>query len=1188
MVLDLFSDDTEQKPTKEPGKGFIESALDEVRKALKDVSEAKKEGEKSEGPERPGAAPEVGETSVGGVATKLQARSEFELLNLHRTLKSTVSGGTPKKFESLDLKLTAEKTAEQLAADQLGADATTDQKTLYAKAILSINSATVPGITISDKIPIGTTVKLPGQTADGGITWNSDKGTNTIWNDMSALVRNKDGTGLAHYDYQGDQVQVSWDRKAIENNHWITGRDVTSAAVIHHEQSDTTYDLQGRSIKKTFGIDPAVPSSIAVVDKNGSRMDFTPDTHGEFKGTKTKNGQVIDSAVRMAIDGRIYSISTDADGNNVKHFESGQIGVYNSKGQLTAKKYTDDAGRSVEAKYSGAKPQLDSMTVTDKDGNVIELKRNRSGELHGVKRSTNGDTIDANVAMAKDGRIYSKQRNADATVTKTFESGDRERLWRDGQLIEKTRSVKGLGTVTEHYKDGRKVDHVKVDCDSGCVVELKPAKDGTLSGSKKDSSGNVVDKNMRMKGDELFSEIKDGTNSVHTYENGSVKKFDQNGKLIQEKGKDSAGREYTADFNPGETAPFKKMVKLSSDQPPVEFKRTIDGRMVREEKTSSGAVIQTTELRVDGSLHIANPILNSSTTLDRSGGISSAREVNTFIGNFRQVVDLKGTEISTKQYIVRPDGKSELLKHIAVDAASGTSVEFGYVDGKTDELTIRRPGSTIRLTMTTDGLVGDHRDAGGDVIETAAFKNGKLLFKNVKDGTVRAESYNWDGQHMVPQINKMQYDANTGTVAGGIPGVFELKNSYAPGRLDIGAPFGFTLGMTVTGDISYTRKDGGTQVVHADSSGAAFTDDGKVEMWDANNIHTVDTLTARESAAVKDATIDKRYMLEIHRRFAHDKAKIDGFYEGIDKIQKSKHLSTDEKQALTASLMHHVAYPSEIYQGSSPTCNVTTVQRDLAMTHPEKYAAFVAKVVDDQSFITSAGVTVKFDRENLKMQDYSGRDIGSRVFQTAALHMVRYPKQMFVNTENGVGKWKVINDIDLPFGGQYRELKEGAVFNGMWGAEIVKIDSDITGESKSQISLTSRDDLIALYKKNNGPVTILVDSSTYPFTERGAMTAERGAHVVTITGMEQGPPARFYIQNQWGLGSDHSTTATSIEADDVFNNMMRYGGGKGLVLARAPEANRYFSYSTNPDGSPKFVQTGIPQYDEHLNLIKQF
>src|SRR4030095_6781296 len=102
--------------------------------------------------------------------------------------------------------------------------------------------------------------------------------------------------------------------------------------------------------------------------------------------------------------------------------------------------------------------------------------------------------------------------------------------------------------------------------------------------------------------------------------------------------------------------------------------------------------------------------------------------------------------------------------------------------------------------------------------------------------------------------------------------------------------------------------------------------------------------------------------------------------------------------------MHPVAHPAEIYQGRSPSCNVSVVERDMAMAHPDKYVDTVVNAVSDASLQLADGSTVPMDPLNWKMSDSRGRDLASRIFQSAAIKSTFYPDYEFRNTEDGVGR----------------------------------------------------------------------------------------------------------------------------------------------------------------------------------------
>ncbi len=225
---------------------------------------------------------------------------------------------------------------------------------------------------------------------------------------------------------------------------------------------------------------------------------------------------------------------------------------------------------------------------------------------------------------------------------------------------------------------------------------------------------------------------------------------------------------------------------------------------------------------------------------------------------------------------------------------------------------------------------------------------------------------------------------------------------------------------------------------------------------------------------------------------------------------------------------------------------------------------------------------MRFDVDNLIMRDFSGRDLATRVFQTAALNVLRYPRQTFENTAGGTGRFRVMYPA---LSGPPLPTDQVKPMEGLYMPEIARIRYDLTGESKGQVAVRSVRDLVALFKLNGGgPMAVWVDGNTYPFGDTGPLGTPIGGHVVTITGIEEQPVLRFYVQNQWGLQNDHSSPATAIEAEDLFNNMSRVG--EPIALASAPEVNRYYEATALADGSVKYEDKGEPVYDWQGNFVR--
>src|SRR5262249_10706094 len=244
-------------------------------------------------------------------------------------------------------------------------------------------------------------------------------------------------------------------------------------------------------------------------------------------------------------------------------------------------------------------------------------------------------------------------------------------------------------------------------------------------------------------------------------------------------------------------------------------------------------------------------------------------------------------------------------------------------------------------------------------------------------------------------------------------------------------------------------------------------------------------------------------------------------------------------------------------QGRTPSCNVSVIERDMAMSGPDKYVATVVQAVSEGTITTTDGTKVPLDPANLKLADSSGRDLASRIFQTTAIQAEFYPRKEFRNSEDGVGRLypSPFNALDVP-----------ATFAGMTMPHIHDVRYKLTGEEKGITQISNVNDLLAAFDSNGGqPMIIAVDGTHEPFGGGGPVGSGGNLnHVVTITRIDKGPPTRVYVANQWGLDNDHSTRETSIDASKLVTNMQlrtRVGDqvvtGPGMVLTPGDHTKGY-------------------------------
>lgn len=475
--------------------------------------------------------------------------------------------------------------------------------------------------------------------------------------------------------------------------------------------------------------------------------------------------------------------------------------------------------------------------------------------------------------------------------------------------------------------------------------------------------------------------------------------------------------------------------------------------------------------------------------------------------------------------------------------------QYDSSETMTRQTITQKDGTVTSISRTKDGsLEGTRRDRHGRVLEDVVLvsdypmhKPGSddpdaeyLVFRNRKNGEIRAVGMSSDIKYdRAAHFQPLSYDANLGTLSlVNKDGSTILESSQ--GRTDVRAKNGSVTGSTVAGEMSFSFPDGDAGgkkaiVIHPDLCGAQLNQDDTVDRWcrEIEDKAINEKLEPTEKAFLKAHAdiVDKRDFLEIHRRFRGDETKLRNFYSKLSEIDNVTGLSQSEKNALCKTMMHHVAYPDEIVQGRSPTCNVAVLQIEMAKQRPTEYVDFVVDALsaDGKPYKSIGGKTVRFDEANLKMTDLSGRDLASRVFQTAALQLNFYPST-FKNTVDGTGK-------------SGRSQKE---FDGLNTKDIAELRYQLTGEETAECWISSSDDLERALRVNGGkPIVIRVNGDQPPFT-KGEEKSDRkgtGSHVVILNSIESGSPKTARISNPWGPSDDAAGTGLTMSVDELFKNM---------------------------------------------------
>jgi hypothetical protein len=406
------------------------------------------------------------------------------------------------------------------------------------------------------------------------------------------------------------------------------------------------------------------------------------------------------------------------------------------------------------------------------------------------------------------------------------------------------------------------------------------------------------------------------------------------------------------------------------------------------------------------------------------------------------------------------------------------------------------------------------------------------------DGKSRFEKLNFFEKDLFGlKISPGTYDPLTGTIVTDGPEGSKVVESFSPGRTDI-VKGGTVSGTTITGERSAISPAGDAVVHNPDDSGARLNADGTVDRWghdDAQNAQEEPLTRVEGNYLRKHPDIDRRDVLAIHAAYHDEPAKLDSFYKSLSALDDAKNLTPDEKKALRKDIMHHVGFPSEIYQGNTWCCNVAVCERDMAMNLPDKYADLLINGISEGKVKLPDGTELPTDKCNLKLVDSSGRDFASRAFQTLAIHAKNYPKYTFANSEDGVGRL-IPSDVTA----------QPAAFVGLNMDDIAAVRYKLSGEKKAVVAITSPDDLLTAWKENKArSMTIAVNADEPPFSEGnglgdlfGGQTESSPNHVVSITKMEEGPPPVVYVQNQWGLRNDLSTPDRAVPVDVLLKSMI--------------------------------------------------
>jgi hypothetical protein len=398
-------------------------------------------------------------------------------------IRFTMDGAAPKNIEFQNkFKVDAKTSAKELASTQLGANGAPEQLAKYAETLVALNK-----LDSADKeIAAGTSLKLPGQKPDGGITYSAKGTTYTAWHDGSKLEISERGQGEATYKDRtaGCEVKVTWDpedkknctiSKTYEERRIETDANGTRSERLPPDfglKSKVYNDEKDRRVSMEFNPKDSKLLRVSIQDwKSGTIIEVEPDDKGVLKGKKTdKSGDVV-ATIQGKVQGDtvvLYEVHKQGD-VTTRTYENGTVEEYKAD-KLTRRTGKDDWGRKVEEILRPAgkmPPNQVNITLND---NADESKKTKLTFSRSDYGEYWGETV-------KDGKVEMRcQLRASGQIM--FNKG--QKVWsdlKDGTHLERSQ--------TYDPRDPKKVSGYKISqSKDGATYTVNTDRDGNIQSDK--------------------------------------------------------------------------------------------------------------------------------------------------------------------------------------------------------------------------------------------------------------------------------------------------------------------------------------------------------------------------------------------------------------------------------------------------------------------------------------------------------------------------------------------------------------------------------------------------------------------------------------------------------------------------------------------------------------------------------
>ncbi len=290
-----------------------------------------------------------------------------------------------------------------------------------------------------------------------------------------------------------------------------------------------------------------------------------------------------------------------------------------------------------------------------------------------------------------------------------------------------------------------------------------------------------------------------------------------------------------------------------------------------------------------------------------------------------------------------------------------------------------------------------------------------------------------------------------------------------------------------------------------------------------------------------------------------------------------------QRRVIASQVMDQAAHPTTVDQGDHSTCNVTTVESRLYTRNPSEAARLVTEVSTTGRFTARDGTVVRVPADSIRPDHQAvhvpppegERSHASQIFQVTTLNMY-YQTEPYTYTD-GRGRQHVVP----PGGMSYEQHRQRPGDPSDAGERlidttrrpprtigrspditddgIVRVNNRLTGEAGTDTVISHagncygdstrvatvqneeqlNDRIAQAARDGKLPIIVRVETSNQPWLRdsgNGSAGGSGGAHVISITGYEAGPPSRVQVDNQWGERTDYQGTNT-LSVHDLYLSM---------------------------------------------------